>query len=224
VFFLKPREERPGIDGVGGEALVGLFNRLAILPSKDDSLAIQILGTRDGVGVSTIARKLARFAATNLEAPVLLVDANPHDPDQARGLGVEIPVSLEAAYQSGAEPGAAIVETAIPGLSLAKISTVLTAGDAAWSIPVPTIEAMLSDLRGRFRWVVFDSSPPANLAFSYVLSRFVEGTVLTVEAEKTRFPVAKELLHQIRANGGNPVGIVINKRRFIIPKYIYRHL
>ena len=211
---------------IAGDSLVGLFNKLAALPAKNGTLAVQLLGAGHGTGVSTIARCLAEFAAINLGAPVLLVDANPGLPDQANDFALQPAVSLEIAYREGIEFGNAITAAKIPHLSYARLSDIasLESLDSAWTIPFPAIEAILAHLRAHFHWIVFDSAPPASLAFSYVLSRFMDGTVLVVEAEKTRVPVGRELVRQIRANGGNPIGVVINKRRFIIPNYIYRYL
>ena len=46
--------------------------------------------------------------------------------------------------------------------------------------------------------------------------------VLVVEAEATRIPVVEALRDKMLSHGANVVGVVFNKRRFYIPKRIYK--
>jgi Mrp family chromosome partitioning ATPase len=52
----------------------------------------------------------------------------------------------------------------------------------------------------------------------------VDGVVLVVEAEKTRWPVAENVRDKIKGSGGNILGIVLNKRRYYIPEWVYKKL
>jgi len=52
----------------------------------------------------------------------------------------------------------------------------------------------------------------------------VDGVVLVVEAEKTRWQVVESLKEKIENSGGNILGMVFNKRRFYIPENIYRRM
>jgi len=56
------------------------------------------------------------------------------------------------------------------------------------------------------------------------LSQKVDGIVLVVEAEKTRWPVVESVKERITRSGGKILGIVFNKRRYHIPKWIYKTL
>jgi Mrp family chromosome partitioning ATPase len=52
----------------------------------------------------------------------------------------------------------------------------------------------------------------------------VDGVVLVVEAEKTRWQVVENLKEKIQNVGGNIIGVVFNKRRFYIPEALYKRL
>jgi len=52
----------------------------------------------------------------------------------------------------------------------------------------------------------------------------VDGVILVVEAEETKWRTAGYVREQIDAVGGRILGIVFNKRRFYIPQSIYKHL
>jgi len=57
-----------------------------------------------------------------------------------------------------------------------------------------------------------------------VLTRCVGGVVLVVEAERTRAPIVEQARRAVEANGGRLLGVVMNKRRYHIPRAIYRRL
>jgi Mrp family chromosome partitioning ATPase len=75
-----------------------------------------------------------------------------------------------------------------------------------------------------FDLILIDSAPAVKSPDSLALSRFADGVVLVLEAEKTRKPVAENLKNQIARSGGNLLGIVFNKHRHHIPDYIYKRL
>ncbi|MBB6253669.1 hypothetical protein [Nitrospirillum iridis] len=212
---------------IAGQPLFSLFNKLAMMPHGPEGYAIQIIGARPGAGASTIARALAEFAAVNVDGPVLLVDADPFDREQVRLSEIPLPNSLHDAQQGLVSLDDALRPLGTADLMLAALTQPIARradGNVTWSLSISAMGEIVGQLRQRFRWIIFDSAPPQNLAFAHVLSRFVNGTVIVVEAERTRLPVVQQLIHQIRANGGKPVGLVINKRRLLISEFIYRFL
>ena len=71
-------------------------------------------------------------------------------------------------------------------------------------------------------FIVIDSESAAISSQGITISAIVDGVVLVVEAENTRWQVVDNLKHNIMKNKGNILGIVFNKRRFYIPDFIYR--
>ena len=56
------------------------------------------------------------------------------------------------------------------------------------------------------------------------MASMVDGTVLVVEAEKTRWPVAVNVKERIKQSGGKVLGIAFNKRQYYIPGWLYRRI
>ena len=54
--------------------------------------------------------------------------------------------------------------------------------------------------------------------------RKVDGVVIVVEADKTRWPVVQSVREKIVQHGGRLLGMVLNKRRYYIPEFIYKRL
>ena len=49
-------------------------------------------------------------------------------------------------------------------------------------------------------------------------------TVLVVEASSTNREVIEGARHELRLMGARTVGVVLNKRRFFVPSFVYRRL
>lgn len=70
-------------------------------------------------------------------------------------------------------------------------------------------------------WTIIASSALLRNELGQSLARQASGSVLVVEAERTRTPVAKEVKRMIEALGGKVVGSVLVKRQMYIPDWIY---
>ena len=80
---------------------------------------------------------------------------------------------------------------------------------------------MLSRLRETFDLVLIDSPPATEYAEGLVLASKVDGVVLVVAAEETRWQVVEDVNRRLQTMGGNVLGTLLNKQRFHIPSMIY---
>lgn len=88
----------------------------------------------------------------------------------------------------------------------------------------PGIKEFWDAAMEKFDLVLIDSAPASASPDGIALSRYVDGVVLVLEADKTRKPVAENLKNQILQNGGNLLGMVFNNRRYHIPEFVYKRL
>lgn len=70
-------------------------------------------------------------------------------------------------------------------------------------------------------WTIIASSALLRNELGQSLAKQANGSVLVVEAERTRAPVAKEVKRMIEALGGKVVGSVLVKRKMYIPDWLY---
>jgi polysaccharide biosynthesis transport protein len=216
----------PG-DAVSGQPLFSLFNKLAMAGRKDEAgFAVQILGPNSGCGVSTIAGGLAEFAALNIDGPVALIDADPLKQSQFQRVGAKYVASLQDVQQGRATLAAAGHRMLRSNLTLFALTPPVEdrKGYTGRTLSISALSEIIALLRKNFQWIIVDSGPVRDIAFSLVLARFMSGTVVVAESEKTRMPVVHQLVHQIYANGGTSLGIVINKRKKHIADFLYRFL
>lgn len=187
-----------------------------------DMKMLVFVGATAGCGVSTAAACFAEALASDSKSNVLLIDANLRsEREQAAGFErEEVGTSFWSAISGAKGP-----LVPLPGLGNLYV---LPRGPA---FPRPSLlfqsaafDEFLRNAKQRFDHVVFDAPPLRGHPESLVLSRWADGVILVVEAERTRKRTALWARQQIETAGGNLLGVVLNKRRFHIPDWLYRML
>lgn len=87
-----------------------------------------------------------------------------------------------------------------------------------------SLDAHIEKMKKQADWVLFDSPPINSFNDSIALAHRVDGVVMVVEAEKTRWEVAQSAKQRVESGNGKILGIVLNKRRYYIPEFIYKRL
>jgi capsular exopolysaccharide synthesis family protein len=195
-------------------------NLLRIIP-EGNIKAILFASCNEGEGSSTVVAQFASALASGGEK-VLLVDANLRSP------------SLHVAFNVGRENGftdlmigrsilsRVIKETKVANLSI--ISSGAPHPNPLALLESGSLESQLAEMKGKFDWVLFDAPPLVRFMDAIVLSPKVEGVVMVVEAEKTRWEVAESSRQRILRENGKVLGAVLNKRRYPVPDWFYKRM
>lgn len=194
---------------------------------------VQFVSARPREGTSAIARDAALIAAGGLGLRVLLLDlAAPGTAhatwlrnrmgDDAMGDWLDVRSGRAADALGGVAPDLRLMQAGSPRLHVSERGAAGPAGGAE----VPQIVAAqllpaFPALREAFDLVVIDSPALERSYDSVLLAPHLDTSILVVEAEATRATVAQNLRDRILAVGGGVAGVVLNKRRFHIPKAIY---
>jgi Mrp family chromosome partitioning ATPase len=98
-------------------------------------------------------------------------------------------------------------------------------GDYALSlIDSPQFLHFMNEMKARFDFILIDTPPITMCSESRSLASKVDGVVLVVESGKSRIQIAKRAQQEIKSAGGMLVGVIFNRRKFHIPKWLYRRL
>lgn len=183
---------------------------------------LQFIGARGGEGVSTVVREFARIAALHCGKKVLILDAAHHHPTQHIHFKSHSAYGWLDALREKEPIAKACHQVGKTTLFLSPIS--LQPSLSLWSKDKASAVAFFRELKGIFDLVLIDSSPAASSPESIAMSRFADGVILVVEAEKTNWRVAASIKESIMKNGGRILGVTFNKRRYYVPQCIYRYL
>ena len=201
--------------------MVTLYQNIEAPVGQVRKKIIQFLGSHPGEGTSTIAWDFARFVASRLGKKVLFLEgdtANPSGPFSGGGRRV----SLEETVHRGEEVEKAFAHSKETGLSVGLVAR--EEGSLIHFLESEDRAPVWDRLKEHFDLVVIDSPPLSASSAGLVFCRRADGVVLVLEADRTRGPVAEKAKEQIQKNGGNILGVVFNKRKFHIPKGIYKRL
>jgi len=185
------------------------------------SRRVVLCGAIGGEGVSTVTAQLGEMLARRGER-VLLVDANPRHPWLHRHFHMADGPGL-AEYVSGAAPRTAIIHpTGFANLDLVPL------GQCADRSEADRVAGAVGDLAREigdgYDYVLLDSDYIGSPFFSEGAVAAGDGVVLVVRAGRTNREVAGRALDTVRQVGGKVLGVVLNRREFPIPDFLYRRL
>ncbi len=199
-----------------------LHQRLAGLLPDPQQNVLQFISCRNLEGVSTITQEFARVLVEKHGKKVLLVDGDSEKMTQHHSLGIAPKMSLQQIMNHGGNLHQAVTPVIHSRLFLAQLSresTVSVQHDGSNGKADVWVH-----LRKEFDMIIIDSVPIDTNDEGVELSGGVDGVVMVVEAEKTRSHVISNLQNRILQNGGKLLGVVFNKQRHYIPKWLYRRI
>jgi succinoglycan biosynthesis transport protein ExoP len=201
------------------ESFRPLKAHLQFLAKSRPPMVIQLTGANRHAGASTTAYNLALVMAWDLvDHRILLVDGNLPDPSAHQTFGLlREPGLLD--YLTEEMDLQQVVQPAMrPNLE------VITIGKPATQVLSPfdllKFDTFLEEVRTRYDFVLFDSAPILESSDSLTISTKVDGAIIVAEANHTRYESIISIESYLQDNA-IVYGIVLNKRRFVVPKVLY---
>jgi Mrp family chromosome partitioning ATPase len=178
------------------------------------STAAMLMAARNGEGVSTIARDLGIVSAANGSRTLVLAA-------EAPGRRTDWPRSVygisTALRTIDGPPSLEMFAVGESRLALGALS-------ARMALAVPAWIAILTELRSVFDFVLVDA-PALERAFTGVmLAPHIDATAIVLAAESTRTVSARALRDRLAEVGATTVGVILNKRRYYLPRAAYDRL
>jgi len=197
--------------------------RLLLSNGNKKSKALLFTGASKGAGCSHITVEFALCLANDYQHRVLLIDVNVRKPSLHNIFGTEMAQGID-------------------DFILRKDSEINLNWEDAGNLFVITCNSnhnykqiidffgsekfikMINMLKTKFDYIIMDAPPVNIFSESKLLSSKVDGVVLVAEAGRTRRKVVIKAKKDIKASGGNLLGLVLNKRKYHIPEWLYNRL
>jgi capsular exopolysaccharide synthesis family protein len=194
----------------------GLLSRDAPVKPK----VVLFTGTEYGDGVTTTLANLASVLSGAGRRSVLLIDADLRAPQLDKLVSPQRTTRLEEAIAgNGASPVARVEQAA-----LHLVTGCARSAGAAELFQSSGFVDLLALARAAYDYVLIDSPPIQRSTEYWDLARKADGVVLVLRSGWTRRHVALRAKRQIEMAGGRIVGVVLNRRRYYIPGWLYRRL
>ncbi len=187
---------------------------------------IQITASRFSEGVTTITLALASSMA-RLFGPdsTLVIEANLRKPSFHRILGGASQTSIISVLENEELSLGAVTKAPDYGFSVLSAGSIALEGD--YQGPEFYLEKMgkvIDRLKAHYKYILIDSPPVVPFVDSDIISGFVDGVVIVVEANSPPSEVLSVTINRLKAVDAPIVGLILNKRVFYIPKWLYRFL
>lgn len=190
----------------------------------DQDLRILFLtAANTGCGTSTSALALAGQLAQMSSGQVLLVDASLADANLSQQLGLQKERGFRDLLFNQSPP---LLQDCIVNISTMPFH-ILPNGRhirGADHMNPEQLRPLLKQLGAQYRFVVLDGDAVYSAADTLVISTLVDGVILVVRAEDTRWEVAQAAAQRLSQAGAKLVGSIFNGRKYYMPKWLYNNL
>jgi capsular exopolysaccharide synthesis family protein len=185
---------------------------------EESPIFISFTGANKNVGCSTVSLNFAAYMAKYKNLATLLVDGNIYNPSLTYWFQASEQKGISDIMLNSASVEEAIMRTKQENLSFLSVGK---KREMLETVPFHSIfEFLLLGISKDYKIVTFDA-PPVNISTdSAILSSKLDGTILVIEAENTRWEVAKKAKETLEKYG-KILGVVMNKRKYHIPEWLY---
>jgi capsular exopolysaccharide synthesis family protein len=200
-----------------------LRDRLMLSNDGQEPKTIAVCKANASEGTSTVACHLAIAFAHDPRVRVILVDSDLRHPGLHRLLGVSLENGLYEILTEGASTTKEqIKKTVLPNLCVITSGVPLSHQSIIFSSKVFT--EVLETLKTDFSIVIVDTPPTLADDTALAVAARCDGVILVVQAEQTRWENAQEAQARLRRAGAKFLGVVLNRRTYPIPEFLYKRL
>ena len=196
--------------------------RQGMLNSHGSSQVIAVASCSRGEGVSAVAANLATMLAQQNKGKTLLIDTNFDNPSIHNIFKREIAPGLTDVREENKIRKNSVQSTEVKNLFI------LPAGKPKPFLPksfqLDQFQGLLEIVKDHFEFVVVDIPSLRETKSAISHCGLCDGVVLVVESERLRWEVIKNHKDRLTEANSELLGVVLNKRRYPIPEWVYRTL
>lgn len=198
----------------------GLVGQIEIALPLPGCRVILLSSSVAGEGTTEVTVGLGLALAGTMGRKTAIVDCNVHHPEMHQRFGTpEVGLGEYLAHEVPLEK--ALANTVVPNMY------VMPVGKRRASLVAfnkEDLNGLIADLRKKFDYVLMDAAPVGTYPECAVLCDKADSVILVVKHGSTRREVVMRTKETITRAGGRILGVVLNRRRFPIPEFLYRRL
>lgn len=217
-------QTRCGLFGEAGESYEALCHRLASINDATSEVpqVIGVISCHHGEGASTVATNLAAALARKSDERVLFVEANMLTPSAHLTFGMVQTPGLTDVIRDHQDFSVSIRSSNRSHLD------VITAGQGDLTVSQlaesKEFSEMLDIFKTEYSYVIFDLPPVFKSQSAIRLANKTDGVILVVGAEGVSWQVVEKAKEQLIQAKARVIGVVLNKRFYHIPEWLYQRL
>lgn len=200
-----------------------LLSKLRKRAPKGRGHVVLVVSAVPGEGATSVAEGMARRLRRGSHDRVLQIATGDVPSSQVGALLLRPRLEATSA-QGGSEEGERASAEALSDDQAAAPAEALPLDPRGEPLPEEGIPSLFEELRARFQFVIIDARPVTRFTDAALLAPHCDSVILVVRAESTRWEVAEEAVRVLEDAGGQVWGAILNRRRFRIPRWLYRRI
>jgi len=199
-----------------------LRNALEVALAGKTKRIVLFAGAMEGDGTTTIATGYARMIALEGRQRVLVCEMNARAPSFAAVFSTNGDAGVTECFLSGERVASLVRRSELDNLDVLHVGR-----QDATAIQLHLNRAfpkLLEEALRDYDTVVIDAPPVISSPETPRMTAFVDGVVLVVRAGKTKREAVLRSMVSIASFKGRVFGVVLNRKRYYIPGFIYRRI
>lgn len=199
-----------------------LRNALQPIFEQDACCSLLFASAASGEGTTTIATSFARFLAMERTKRVLVVEMNARNPAFASEFSINGDRGVSDYFASRTDLVSLVQPLKGTNLDVLQIGS---AEPTAIQINVARVFPLfIEEAYRHYDTVIIDAPAIINFPETPAMAPYVSGVVLVVHTRKTKREVVQRAMEAIHTFKGKILGVVLNRKRYYIPDFIYKRI
>jgi capsular exopolysaccharide synthesis family protein len=192
------------------------------LSENHRAAVIMFTGASSKAGCTTTISEFALSLARSFRNKVMMIDINLQNPVLHKFISQNC-LNLHELITEQGQIDENLVKNMRENLHLLT-SKDESADDVTRFLASGNFKQILDEMRDKFDFILIDAPPVTQFSEAGLVARLVDGAVIVVAAGETRKKVAMKVKKELQSLGVEILGAVLNRRKFYIPKWIYKRL
>lgn len=205
--------------------LVASEVNLTSIIMDEQQQVILVTAPSSRAGTTRSVASLALHLAGTVTGRVLIVDTSRslNNLSNSEGAG-RIPGFLNVVIDGGEQlhPADFVVQLNVPKGDVDLLP--LGQGSDMASRHVTKLRNLFERLKQCYRFIIIDSDSVYEDDSTLLLSAIADSTLLVIAAESHRWEVAQATVDRLRLAGARIAGVIFNRRRYYMPRWVYEKL
>jgi Mrp family chromosome partitioning ATPase len=199
-----------------------LKNSLESAMDKPGKRTLLFVSSTQGEGTTTIASNFARLLSIQTQEKVLLLEMNARRPALHWRFGLKSNLGV-AHYLEGGKPLDAIVQQTLQGSF--DVAHVGEHDPVKIQLHLDRMfPSLIQAALQKYDTILIDAPPVIGSPETPPLATYSDGVVVVVHSGKTKREIVQRALNIIGQFEGNVLGLVLNRKKYYIPDFIYRRI
>jgi capsular exopolysaccharide synthesis family protein len=198
----------------------GLVGQIEIALPRQGSRVLLLSSSSAGEGTTEVTIGLGLTLAVAMGRKTAVIDCNVHHPEMHLKFGTQ-EMGLGEYLMGEIALDKALANTVVPNMHIMPVGKHMA---SLVGFGKEELETFINELRKKFDYVLMDAAPVGTYPDCAVLCDKVDAVILVVKHGGTRREVVTRTKDIVVRAGGKILGVVLNRRRYPIPDFLYRRL